>query len=264
MVVIVLLLWKVLTNTTVCGIIYVIIAGGLKRRKEFIMKKKILKSVSLILCACLLLGIGAVAAVNSEEIKAILSYNVKVEYDGKVQTLKDANNKKVYPVTYNGTTYLPVRAVANLFDVPVDWNEETQTVILGQDKSKAPELHDYTLTKFNSLKSTKVDNTHYKYVNIKVDDTSKYYYFGGDYQSLYDGQIKIAKVLDPSGNKVKHSTVKFKEGTVELEENCDKSTYACLSGLVKTGTYKVLITWNRSANYQYVKFKTFNTDYKLN
>lgn len=227
------------------------------------MKKKFLKAVSIALSACLLLGIGAVAAVNSEEITALLSYDVKVEYDGKVQTFKDANNKRVYPIVYEGTTYLPVRAVSNLFKVPVDWNGETQTVILGQDKNKAPELHNYTSTEFDDLKRYRDNKTYYKYVNIKVDDTSKFYYFGGDYQSLYDGQIRIAKVLDPDGKKVKHSNAKFKEGNVEVEKNCDKSTYSCLSGLVKKGTYKVLITYNSNLNYEFVKFKTFYTDYEL-
>jgi len=227
------------------------------------MKKKILKSVSIVLFACVLFGAGAVAAVNSEEITALLSYNIKVEYNGKAQTFKDANNKTVYPILYEGTTYLPVRAVANLFKVPVDWNGETQTVILGQDKNKAPVLHDYKSTEFDDLKRVRENKTYYKYVNITVDDTSKYYYFGGDYQSLYDGQIKIAKVLDPDGEKINYSNAKFKEGTVELHENCNKFTYSYLSGLVKKGTYKVLITWKEDANYEYVRFKTFNTDYEL-
>lgn len=227
------------------------------------MKKKILKSVSFILLACLLLGIGAVAAVNSEEITALLSRDIKVEYDGKTQTFKDANNKKVYPIVYNGTTYLPVRAVADLFKVSVDWNNETQTVILGQDKSKAPELHNFTVTKFDNLKKQRVDRTYYRYVNIAVNDTSKFYYFGGDYQSLYDGQIRISKVLDPDGMKVKYTSAKFKEGTVELDKDCDKYTYSCLSGLVKTGMYKVLISWKDDSNYEFVKFKTFYTDYEL-
>lgn len=227
------------------------------------MKKKILKVVSVVLSACLLLGIGAVAAVNSEEITALLSYDIKVEYDGKAQAFKDANNKSVYPIMYNGTTYLPVRAVANLFKVPVDWNNETRTVILGPDKSKAPVLHDFTSTEFKELKRLKHDKVYYKHVIISVDDTSKYYYFGGDYQSLYDGQIKIAKVLDPDGEKINYTNARFKEGTVELDENCDKFTYSCLSGLVKKGDYKVLITYKNDVNYEFVKFKTFYTDYEL-
>ena len=227
------------------------------------MKKKILMFLSIVLSACLVLGVGAVAAVNSEEITALLSYDVKVEYDGKAQTFKDANNKKVYPIMYNGTTYLPVRAVANLFNVPVDWNSETQTVILGYDKNKAPDLHNYEVTDFEKLKSYRYEKTYYKYVNIKVEDTSKYYYFGGDYQSLYDGQIRIAKVLDPDGKTIKYYNAKFKEGIVEVDENCDKFAYSYLGGLVKKGTYKVLITSNDNLNYEFVKFKTFSADYEL-
>ena len=35
-----------------------------------------------------------------------------IRYNGETQTLFDANKNRVYPITYNGTTYLPVRAVS--------------------------------------------------------------------------------------------------------------------------------------------------------
>jgi len=34
----------------------------------------------------------------------------------------------VLPITYNGTTYLPLRAIANAFDTPITWEGSTQTI----------------------------------------------------------------------------------------------------------------------------------------
>lgn len=70
------------------------------------------------------------------EIKAILSQEVSVRYEGEVQVMKDGAGNVVYPIMYNGTTYLPIRAVSNMMDVPVNWEASTKTVILGTEKKE--------------------------------------------------------------------------------------------------------------------------------
>lgn len=80
------------------------------------------------------LTIGASAADTIKEIKAYLDYGITVKYNGETQTLKDASGSTVYPITYNGTTYLPVRAVSNMLGLAVDWDQATKTVLLGEPK----------------------------------------------------------------------------------------------------------------------------------
>ena len=64
-----------------------------------------------------------------------IEYNdIKVTLDGKPVELKDATGKTIEPFTYNGTTYLPVRAVANLLGVNVKWDGDTNTIYLGEAK----------------------------------------------------------------------------------------------------------------------------------
>ncbi|TYQ12714.1 UNVERIFIED_CONTAM: copper amine oxidase-like protein [Acetivibrio alkalicellulosi] len=75
------------------------------------------------------------ASVNSE-IKAILSREVSVRYQGVVQEMRDGSGNVVYPIMYNGTTYLPIRAVSNMLDLPVDWEASTKTVILGTEQKE--------------------------------------------------------------------------------------------------------------------------------
>lgn len=63
-------------------------------------------------------------------IQATLRPDIKVAVDGATKTFYDANGAKVYPISYNNTTYLPVRAIGGLMGKSVGWNESTQTISL--------------------------------------------------------------------------------------------------------------------------------------
>lgn len=58
--------------------------------------------------------------------------DIKIYYNGDVQNFKDVNGKKVYPLSYNGTTYLPIRAVSELFDLMIEWENETKTIFISE------------------------------------------------------------------------------------------------------------------------------------
>lgn len=77
------------------------------------------------------LVIGASAAGTSQQIQAYLTMGRTVKYNGEVQTMKDANGDTVYPISYKGNTYLPIRAIANMLGIGIDWDADTQTVVLG-------------------------------------------------------------------------------------------------------------------------------------
>lgn len=56
--------------------------------------------------------------------------NIKVLLNGKEIEIKDANGHNVEPFSYNGTTYVPIRGVAELFNKIVEWNEDLKQVII--------------------------------------------------------------------------------------------------------------------------------------
>ena len=68
--------------------------------------------------------------------------------DGKTFTPKDVTGKVVDPFIVDGTTYLPVRAVAEALGKEVSWDSETRTVSLGEPAGLAPwaDLHPYCTT----------------------------------------------------------------------------------------------------------------------
>ena len=53
-----------------------------------------------------------------------------VTVDGAARTFTDAAGKQVYPLLYNGSTYLPIRAVGELMGKSVAWDGNTKTITL--------------------------------------------------------------------------------------------------------------------------------------
>lgn len=77
------------------------------------------------------MAMGATAAGTLQEIKAYLNSGITIQYNGEEQVLKDAQGVRLYPITYNGSTYVPIRAVSDILDVKVEWDQASQTVLLG-------------------------------------------------------------------------------------------------------------------------------------
>lgn len=71
----------------------------------------------------------AFATTGSQPIKADYT-NIKVMLDGKYLVLTDVNGTTVEPFAVNGTTYLPLRAVASALGLGVDWDAATSTAVL--------------------------------------------------------------------------------------------------------------------------------------
>ena len=98
---------------------------------------KRLVSLALALVMVFSLTVNASAA-TAENIQVQLSPNITVKYNGTIQNMADVNGTPVYPLLYGGTTYLPVRAVANMLGVNVGWDGATQTVILADLTGRTP------------------------------------------------------------------------------------------------------------------------------
>jgi len=96
------------------------------------MKKgKIKWFLAGVLAALMLVSsIPVLAATGSKTIE-IFYNNIKITLDGKQITPRDGQGVIVEPFTYQGTTYLPLRAVATALGLSVDWDAATKTVILG-------------------------------------------------------------------------------------------------------------------------------------
>lgn len=74
---------------------------------------------------------GVYAGTNMQKISAYLNHSIGFKVNGAAYTPVDNNGKTLAPITYNDTTYLPVRALADALKVPVTFNAATNQVILG-------------------------------------------------------------------------------------------------------------------------------------
>jgi len=77
-------------------------------------------------------GTGTPAATSGTRNIEITYRDIKISIDGTEITPTDADGNAVEPFIYDGTTYLPVRAVASALGVEVGWDGETSTVYLGE------------------------------------------------------------------------------------------------------------------------------------
>ena len=71
---------------------------------------------------------------ETAKITAQIRPDFTVVIDGKEKTFKDAQGDVVYPLLYNGSTYLPIRAIGEIMGKEVEWNAKTNTVTLSGDR----------------------------------------------------------------------------------------------------------------------------------
>lgn len=82
--------------------------------------------------------IGAYAASNLQKIEVYLNKSLKVKVNGELLEITDSSGNPTHPITYNGTTYLPVRSIGESVGLPVGFDPDSNTVLLGEDKVVPP------------------------------------------------------------------------------------------------------------------------------
>lgn len=91
--------------------------------------------------------VPAMAAMIQKQITVATGVNIYVD-DVKLNPV-DSSGKPVEAFIYNGTTYLPVRAVAEAVGKAVSWDGKTRSVYLGKHDSEEPAVMLYQLDYFD-------------------------------------------------------------------------------------------------------------------
>ncbi|NOU95652.1 DUF4352 domain-containing protein [Paenibacillus sp. LMG 31456] len=102
------------------------------------MKRKLIISAALSVTILGSMSIGAFAATNLEEISAYLNKGLGLKLNGKAWQPKDEDGKATFPITYNGSTYLPARAVAEALGTKIGYDAESNTVLIGENGETIP------------------------------------------------------------------------------------------------------------------------------
>ena len=89
-------------------------------------KTKTFVAALLVLCILSVTALGATGV-----IQATLNYRgIKITLNGETVEPKDVNGNSTEPFIYDGTTYLPIRAVGDALNLDVGWDDATSTVSL--------------------------------------------------------------------------------------------------------------------------------------
>lgn len=76
---------------------------------------------------------GMSLVLANSEIQAILNDQIKITLNGQIQEFRDeTTNELQYPITYHDRTYLPLRNVATLAGLDVNYDSDTNTALLNQ------------------------------------------------------------------------------------------------------------------------------------
>ncbi|MBQ6796354.1 MAG: PepSY domain-containing protein [Clostridia bacterium] len=105
------------------------------------MKKK-LTLVLAVVVALSSFAVGAMSKNIVEKIEAELRGDFTVYVDGKKQTFRDVEGKIVDPILYEGTTYLPVRAIGELMGKTVYWYQDEKKIELVENNAEEPLVKD--------------------------------------------------------------------------------------------------------------------------
>lgn len=76
-------------------------------------------------------GTGAQNTVQT--VSAYLNQTIKMTLHGEAFTPQEVNGTQIKPLIYDGRSYLPVRAIAEALNIPVDWDQATKTIKLGEE-----------------------------------------------------------------------------------------------------------------------------------
>lgn len=174
------------------------------------MKKKVYFKVLGATIIALLLGCtNAIAKQSTENIQVSYS-DIKMVVNGVPVEPKDANGSKIEPFIYNGTTYLPVRAVGDAFGQEVTWDGNTKTVYIGDAPNSTTYLTDvcppYDYTYYHSDETFEMDGKKYNagsfyFHSINTMQGDALYNLDGKYKSLdflvgHTGSFSQEKIIN--------------------------------------------------------------------
>jgi len=161
------------------------------------MKKK--TKIMLIAAALLTSALSAYAGNVGNVVNIEAVYNdISLMINGSKITPADANGEIVEPFIYNGTTYLPVRAVSEALNKDVDWNAESNTVSISDKKTDSSEFKNEKKTGYVFEKGELI----YENPLASENDVKDFVMEGDASVTFPNGKMRLENNLDPSLGQV--------------------------------------------------------------
>lgn len=120
------------------------------------IRKERFKGVIVGLLIGLMLIPTSIGAATTSLTKSIYYKDVKITLDGATIKPVTADGTYVEPFIMDGTTYLPIRGIASCLGLSVDWDNNTNTVVLSTNNDSASDM-DYSQSQITSSYSPSAD-----------------------------------------------------------------------------------------------------------
>lgn len=134
------------------------------------MKK--FKIAFIVISMCVFL-ISSICFASTENVSATLAKQFNVIYDNKNIELKNSNDEIIYPILYDGSTFLPIDVFASIANASFEWNKELKSVCISSSGDTQENKLEERTEIFNENQS----------IEVIIDDEIKFFY-DGELQNL--------------------------------------------------------------------------------
>jgi hypothetical protein len=166
------------------------------------VKKKLVVSLGLFAIITCSVSLGAYAGANLEEVKAYLNKGMILKLNSQPLQVKDSAGKITYPLTYKGTTWLPIRTIGDALNVGIGWDAKTNTIDIKSNSiptlTTANDIKSYLVSNYSILK-TSIGYTSFKF-DILEDNSMEYpydYWVNIIYDNAFFNDLQKSESLTP-------------------------------------------------------------------
>ena len=156
---------------------------------------------------------------KAKDVSVQVRKDFTIVIDSKEQTFRTSAGKEIYPLLYDGSTYLPLRAIGQIMDKNVEWDNDTKTVTLTSEG--------FTVTDadtFGDKKDTVTDADTFKDKDKTKDEITAEK--AKEIALKHAGLSKAAWVKaekDRDDGRIKYE-IEFRDGRMEYEYEIDAET----------------------------------------
>ncbi len=183
----------------------------------------------------------AAGVTGSGNITAWVKPDVTIMFDFETQTFKDAQDRVVYPINYNGSVYLPIRACSALMGEQIVWDADTKTASIGTAEEKA--VRDAKKTMFTDSGNTKVLK------RLLTDEAELYEMATAKISTLQSAESQSALVLlseavSEDSRRAQQMTVAVKSLDTSDFTDEELAAYAKIAEFAEMTEYYILVMEN--------------------
>ncbi|WP_170220188.1 stalk domain-containing protein [Paenibacillus anaericanus] len=169
-----------------------------QKKERFVVKKTLLTAI--VLGMTLSGAAGVYAGSKLEKINAYLNHGITFIVNGADQSLTDSNGKKLVPITYQNTTYLPVRVISNLAGIDVEFDAASQQIRLETEHDGESSANEWTTINYSEAQIKAIKEAYAKFESFETA-------YAPQQMAKNDNYVKAAATGDGVNLIYKHMTV---------------------------------------------------------